>query len=135
MGLHIKIRIPVYKKDKWERLNKQGKIEVSSDADTLSEGYTALKEEIDRLLSELDASVRLADSLTELEDEIQQKTYTLKSLTNDINRAARHYESLTLFLKQFGVDPQANRLTFDERLLLESSSAAEVEVLPPDLEV
>lgn len=132
MAVHIEIRIPVYKIDKWERLNKQGKIEVSADTDTLSEGYTALREEIDRLLSELEAANRLADRLHEMEDEIKHKTYKLNLLRSDIVRATTHYESLQLFLKQFGVDAQSNRLTFDRELLLESSSAAAVEVLPPE---
>lgn len=122
----------LYKLDKWKQLRKQGKIEVSSDVDTISEGYIALGEEIDRLLSEFEAGNRLANKLHELEDEIQQKTYKLNLLRSDIVRATTHYESLQLFLKQFGVDAQSNRLTFDRELLLESSSAAAVEVLPPE---
>lgn len=128
MAIHMKIRIPVYKKNKWESFLKHGKITVSSDIDTISEGYKALKEEIDQLLTEMEASSQLAGSLNEMEDEIRKKTYTLQSLTDKINKATEHYESLALFLKQFGVDPEAKRLTFDKKFILESAAATAIEV-------
>lgn len=134
MAVHIKIRIPVYKKNSWGSFDRQGKLEVSSDVEALSESYTALKREIDQLVSEMDGSVRLAGSLHEMETEIKTAAQTLERLKTDIDKATRHYESLKLFLKQFGVDPQANRLTFDERLRLESSSEAAIEVLSKNSE-
>jgi len=134
MAVHIKIRIPVYKKNDWGSFDRQGKVEVSSDVEALSEGYAALKGEIDQLVSEMDGSIRLAGSLREMETEIKTAAQTLEQLKRDIDRATRHYESLKLFLKQFGVDPQATRLTFDERLRLESSSEAAIEVLSEDSE-
>ena len=129
MAVHIKIRIPVYKKNDWGSFDRQGKVEVSSDVEALSEGYAALKGEIDQLVSEMDGSIRLAGSLREMETEIKTAAQTLEQLKRDIDKATRHYESLKLFLKQFGVDPQASRLTFDKKLRLESSSEAAIEVL------
>lgn len=134
MAVHIKIRIPVYKKNSWGSFDRQGKVEVSSDVEALSEGYEALKGEIDQLISEMDGSIRLAGSLHEMETNIKTAAQTLEQLKRDIDKATRHYESLKLFLKQFGVDPQASRLTFDERLRLESSSAAAIEVLSQNSE-
>jgi len=134
MAVHIKIRIPVYKKNDWGSFDRQGKVEVSSDVEALSEGYEALKGEIDQLVSEMDGSIRLAGSLHEMETNIKTAAQTLEQLKRDIDKATRHYESLKLFLKQFGVDPQASRLTFDERLRLESSSEAAIEVLSQNSE-
>lgn len=125
----LKIAIPVYKNNEWENLSKKGKIEVSSEVDSLSEGYKSLKAEIDELLAELDAQNRLAKSAHELEMEIERKSYTLKSLLKDIEKATEHYESLKLFLQTLGVDPLAPRLTFDKRFLPQDSSLAEVKVI------
>ena len=93
----LKISLPVYKKYQWERLEKDGKIEVSSEVDSLTDGYEFLKIQIDNLLSELDAQNRLADDADKLEREIQQKTHTLKSLVKDIEKATKHYEKLRFF--------------------------------------
>jgi len=135
MAVHLKIRIPVYKKNEWGSFDRKGKLEISSDVEAISEGYAALKKEIDQLVSEMDGSIRLAASLNEIELETITATQTLERLKRDISKATRHYESLKLFLKQFGVDTQASRLTFDERLRLESSSEAAVEVLSQNSEV
>ncbi|MEG4047805.1 hypothetical protein [Microcoleus sp. Pol17_C1] len=125
----LKISIPVYKKNEWDNLSKKGKVEVFSEVDNLSEGYELLKAQIDELLAELDAQNRLAKSASALEVEIESKSYTLKSLLKDIEKATEHYESLKLFLQALGVDPVAQRLTFDKRFLLQDSSLAEVKVI------
>jgi hypothetical protein len=82
----LKISIPIYKIDKWDRLEKDGKIEVSSEVDSLTDGYESLRIQIDNLLAQLDASVRLADDASKLETEIAQKAYTLRTyaLTKNI---------------------------------------------------
>jgi len=54
----------------------------------------------------------------------------LKNLLKDIQQATAHYESLQLFLEKLGIDPTMPRLTFDRKLLLQSASVSEVEVLP-----
>lgn len=124
--------IPVYKKDKWERLEKKGKLEVSSDVDSLLDGYEMLKQQLDNLLAELDAGNRLAEDSQSLECQIQQQSYTLKTLIKDIERATEHYESLKLFLQTLGVDPTAHRLTFDKQFLLKSALVSQLEILPPE---
>ena len=124
----LKISLPVYKKYQWERLEKDGKIEVSSEVDSLTDGYKSLKIQIDNLLSELDAQNRLADDADKLEREILDKTRTLKSVVKDIENATRHYEKLRFFLQRFGVDPLAQRLTFDEKFLLQDASVSQMEV-------
>ena len=128
----LKISLPVYKIDKWQRLEKDGKIEVSSEVDSLSEGYESLKIQIDNLLAELDGQNRLAEDCEKLENEIQEKARTLKQLTKDIEKATKHYENLRLFLEGLGVDPIARRLTFDEKFLLQDASVSEIEVLSSD---
>lgn len=129
---HLKISVPVYKKGRWDSFHKKGKVEVTSDVDDLSQGYEALKKQIDNLLAELDASTRLAESAGSMEREIEEKACVLKSLKRDIERATQHYEDLKIFLKAFGVDPDASRLTFDKRFLLSEASATEVEVISSD---
>lgn len=125
----LKISIPVYKKNEWSSFDRDGKIEVCSDVDNLSEGYQALKVQIDELLSDIDAETRLAKDVRALELEMQNKAITLKNLLRDIEKATEHYESLRLFLQRLGVDPVAPRLTFDKRFLLQEASLSEVEVI------
>ncbi|MEG4037669.1 hypothetical protein QUA03_28130 [Microcoleus sp. S36b_A4] len=129
---YLKISIPVYKKDKWERLEKDGKLEVSSEVDSISDGYQILKDQLDDLLAELDAQNRLAEDAQQLEAEIKQKSYTLKTLTKDIERATAHYQSLKLFLERLGIDPAAHQLAFDKRFLLQDASLSEVEIVPSE---
>lgn len=124
---HLKVSIPVYKKNSWHTLKKDGKIEVSSDVDNLADGYKALKNQIDELLHELDAQSRLADSARSLEDQIEQKASALKNILKDIERATDHYESLKFFLQNLGIDPVAQRLTFDKRFLPQEVSIVEIE--------
>ena len=124
----LKISIPVYKKDKWDQLEKSGRIEVSSDVDNLSEGYQALGIEIDNLLVELQAQNRLAGELKELESEKFDKIQVLKALTSQIKLATEHYDNLKLFLEKLGIDPDARRLTFDKKFLLQDASMSEVEI-------
>ncbi|MEG3845246.1 hypothetical protein [Microcoleus sp. herbarium14] len=123
----LKISVPVYKKNKWDNFEKDGRIEVSSDVDNLSEGYKLLKVEIEKLLAEMEAENRLAKQVNQLETEIEDKTYILKSLVRDIEKATEHYENLKIFLERLGVDPIASRLTFDKRFLLRDASLSQVE--------
>ncbi|MEG3907329.1 hypothetical protein QT979_08530 [Microcoleus sp. w2-18bC1] len=125
----LKISVPVYKKNNWENLEKDGRIEVSSDVDNLSEGYQSLKLEIDKLLSEVNAENRLAKEVHELELEIENKAWKLKGILKDIEKATEHYESLKFFLQNLGVDPISPRLTFDKRFLPQEASISEVKVI------
>jgi predicted RNase H-like nuclease (RuvC/YqgF family) len=123
----LKISVPVFKKDKWKNLEKDGKIEVSSDVDNLSEGYQSLKIEIDKLLSELNAENRLAEQAHALEREIERKAFELEGLNKNIEKATEHYEDFKIFLERLGIDPTAPRLTFDKRFLLRDASLSQIE--------
>jgi hypothetical protein len=125
----IKISIPVYRKGNWNTLKKDGTVKVSSDVDNLSEGYKALKVEIQKLLDEVAAENRLAYHAHQLDKEIEDKTRILKSLVCDIEKATEHYENLKLFLERLGLDPVASRLTFDKRFLLRDASLSQVEAV------
>lgn len=125
----LKISLPVYKIDKWDSLQKDGKIEVSSEVDDLSEGYQNLKLQIDKLLLELNAQNRLAKEARELDTEIRIKTRKLESILKDIEKATEHCENLKFFLLHLGVDPNSSFLIFDKQLLLQESSLTEIEVI------
>jgi seryl-tRNA synthetase len=124
----LEISVPVYRKDKYARLEKEGKIQVSSEVDTLSDGYKRLKKEIDDLMAEIDGQTRLADEIDSLQCEIENKSHTLSRLVKDIEKATEHYKNLTILLTSLGVDPTQKRLTIDTQLLLSDASVAEVEV-------
>jgi FtsZ-binding cell division protein ZapB len=122
----LEISVPVYRRDRWNRLEKDGKIQVSSEVDTLSEGYKPLKHELDILLAQVDAETRLAETAETLQLEIDEKTRKLSRLAQDIERASEHYESLKIFLQNLGIDPTKKQLTFDKHLLLSSGSVSDV---------
>jgi len=126
----LKISIPVYKRDKWDSFDREGKLVVSSDVDNLSEGYQSLKLEIEELISELKAESRLAQDVYKLECQIKAKAFELKELLKDIERATAHYESLKFFLMNLGIDPTSSRLTFDKQFLPQDASLSQVEVVP-----
>jgi predicted RNase H-like nuclease (RuvC/YqgF family) len=126
--MFLKIAVPVYRKDRWQTLEKAGKIEVSCEADTLSEGYEKLKTEIEALMAKVNGETRLAKEAGLIQQEIDQKSSILSSLMVDIERAQEHYKNLKLLLESFGVDPRHRRLTFDTQFLLADASVAEVEV-------
>ena len=127
--MHLEISVPVYRRDKWNRLEKDGRIQVSSEVDTLSEGYPALKKELENLLTQVDVETRLADDSLTLQLEIEEQTSKLTNIKKDIERASEHYKSLRLFLEKLGIDPSKKHLTFDKQLLLSSASISEIEVM------
>ena len=126
----LKISLPVYKRNKWDNLEKDGRIEVSSDVDTLSEGDQSLRLEIEKLLLQMKAENRLAEELHTLECEVETKAFQLKMLVKDVERATAHYESLKFFLMNLGIDPTSSRLTFDKQFLPQDASLSQVEVVP-----
>ena len=123
----IKISIPVYKKGNWDTLKKDGTVKVSSDVDTLSEGYQLLKTEAEKLLAEVNAENRLAADAYQLNKEIEKKSCILKDLVHDIEKATEHYNNLKIFLERLGIDPIAPRPTFDKRFLMRDASLSLVE--------
>jgi HD-GYP domain-containing protein (c-di-GMP phosphodiesterase class II) len=130
----LQIAVPVYRRDRWGRLERDGKIEVSSEVDTLSEGYKALKAELDALLVQVNAETRLAETALTLQLEIEEKTRRLDELKQDIRLASDHYASLKIFLENLGIDPKKKQLTFDKQLLLSSGLVEDVRVLPDQLD-
>ncbi len=126
----LEISVPVYRKDRWGRLERDGKIQVSSEVDTLSEGYQSLKQEIDTLLAQIEAETSLAQTALELQKEIDEKFYTLARLAQDIERASEHYKNLKVFLEKLGIDHTKKQLTFDTHLLLSSGSVSDVAATP-----
>jgi hypothetical protein len=126
----LEISVPVYTKDKWNRLELDGRIQVSSEVDTLSEGYKSLKQELDALLTQVDAETRLAETALDLQLEIDDKTRQLAKLAKDIMLASEHYKNLKIFLENLGIDPKKKQLTFDTHLLLSSGSVSAIATAP-----
>jgi hypothetical protein len=122
----LEISVPVYRRDRWDRLERDGKIQVSSEVDTLSEGYKSLKQELDALLTQVDAETRLAQTALALQEEIDKKNYTLTRLAQDIERASEHYKNFKIFLENLGIDHTKKQLTFDTHLLLSSGPVSDV---------
>jgi len=133
MTVHIEFDIPVYRADRYEQLERQGRIKVSSNIETLEEGnltkeYNRLKKETDILITDLNARTRLAEEVCELEDQIRWKSKDLKNLLDDIERAQKHYDSLKIVLENLGINPKASNLSFSTDKLLLSAAGAKVEV-------
>jgi len=134
--MFLKISVPVYKKDRWNRLELDGKIEVSSEVDALSEGYNDLKKELDALLTKVDAETRLAETAEVLQLEINEQKRKLSALAKDIEQASEHYKNFKVFLENLGIDPRKKQLTFDQHLLLSSGPVSDVAAksVPSDFE-
>jgi vacuolar-type H+-ATPase subunit I/STV1 len=130
----LEISVPVYKRDRWGRLERDGKIQVSSEVDTLSEGYQLLKKELDDLLAKVDAETRLAETAEALQLDIEEKTRKLTRIAQDIERASEHYKSLEIFLQNLGVNPKKEQLTFDKHLLLLSGPVSDVAAMSDPLD-
>jgi len=136
MTAHIEIDVPVYRLDRYDQLERQGRIKLSSNIGTIEEGsltkeYERLKKEADILIADINARTRLAAEISELEDQIRWKGNQLADLKKDIERATEHYECLKLFLENLGFNPKNSRLTFDKQLLL-SQTASELKVSPTE---
>jgi len=131
MTTYIEIDIPVYRTDRYENLERNGRIKVSSNISTLEEGvlteeYEKLRKEIDLLIANTNNKTRLAGEISTLEDEIRWKSETLKNLVRDIERAKEHYNTLVAFLKTLGIDAKMARFTIDTNLLLSPTSETEL---------
>jgi HD-GYP domain-containing protein (c-di-GMP phosphodiesterase class II) len=92
----------------------------------LSEGYKSLKQELDALLTEVDAETRLAETALRLQLEIDENTRKLTELAKDIELASEHYKNFKVFLQNLGIDPIKKQLTFDKHLLLSSGPVSDV---------
>lgn len=138
MTVHIEFDIPVYRADRYEQLERQGRIKVSSNIETFEQGtltkeYERLKKEAEILIADINARSRLAAEVGELEDQIRWKSQNLKDILRDIERATTHYSALKALLESFGVvNPKSPALSFDTTLLL-SQAGSKVEVTPTDI--
>jgi HD-GYP domain-containing protein (c-di-GMP phosphodiesterase class II) len=130
----LEISVPVYRRDRWGRLERDGKIQVSSEVDTLSEGYKSLKQELDALLTQVDAETRLAETALTLQLEIDEKTRKLTQIAQDIEQASEHYKNFKIFLQNLGIDPTKKQLTFDKHLLLSSGPVSDVAAISDPLD-
>jgi hypothetical protein len=131
MTTYIEIDIPVYRADRYEQLERTGRVKVSSNIATLPEGdlakeYEKLKKEIEILIADTNSRTRLAADVSTLEDEFLWKSQTLKNLVRDIERATEHYNTLLAFLKTVGVDGKQSRFTIATDFLLSPTSEVEV---------
>jgi hypothetical protein len=131
MTTYLEIDIPVYRADRYEQLERSGRLKVSSNIATFEEGdltkeYERLKKEVDILLDNTNSRTRLAAEVSTLEDEIRWKSQTLKNLVRDIERATEHYNTLLAFLKTLGVDGKQSRFTVATDFLLSPSSEVQV---------
>ena len=131
MTTYLEIDIPVYRTDRYDQLERNGRIKVSSNISSIEEGvltkeYERLKKEIDILIANTNNRTRLAAEVSTLEDEIRWKSETLKNLVHDIERAKEHYNTLLAFLQTLGVDAKQPRFTIETKILLSSSSEVEL---------
>jgi len=131
MTTYLEIDIPVYWTDRYDKLESNGRIKVSSNISSLEEGalteeYEKLKKEIDILIANTNNRTRLAAEVSTLEDEIRWKSQTLKELVSDIERAKKHYNTLLAFLRAVGIDGKQSRFTIDANFLLSPTSEVEL---------
>ena len=131
MTTYLEIDIPVYRTDRYDQLERSGRIKVSSNISSLEEGvltkeYERLKKEVEILIVNTNNRTRLAAEVSTLEDEIRWKSDILKNLVRDIEKAREHYNTLLAFLRGLGVDGKLPRLTIDANLLLSPTSEAEL---------
>jgi len=134
MTINIEFDIPVYRLDRYEQLERQGRVKISSTIDALKEGdltkeYERLRKETDILIANINARTRLAAETSEIEDELRWKSQKLKDILDDIEKAKGHLDTLKLLLQNLGVDSNSRltKLTFDKQLLL-TESGAQVQV-------
>jgi hypothetical protein len=129
--INLKISLPVYKSSSWNKLVHEGTIEVSSDVDSLSEGYIALKLKIDELLRDMNLRVHIAGKIEDLDLELSSKEEELKTLEFQIQRATAQHERLREFLRNMGIDAADSYLTYHPTLL-PGSQPKTVEVIGDD---
>jgi len=85
MTAHIEFDIPVYREDRYEQLERQGRIKISSNIETFVEGnitqeYEQLRREANILIADINARTRLAAQVSEVEDELRWKSEKLKNI-------------------------------------------------------
>jgi hypothetical protein len=116
MTTHIEIDVPIYRADRYEQLERQGRIKLSSNIETIEEGsltkeYERLKKEADILVADINARTRLAAEVSELEDQIRWKGNQLARPQEGHRKSNRTLQKFKAFLRKFRSRSQA--VTFD----------------------
>jgi hypothetical protein len=133
--INLKISVPVCRINSWDSIETDGRIEIASDTDSLSDSYEALKNQVNELLRELDAENHLLADLKELNSEIACKKNTLSRMDNSLKVATEQYERLATFLKAFGINPNDSYLVVDNDALLKLGSPAPTSTVDYDDEI
>jgi chromosome segregation ATPase len=126
--INLKISVPVYQSGGFNKLVHEATIEVSSDVDSLSEGYTALKTKINDLLRDTNLQAHLAGEIQDLDAEIAAKKGTLEAIESRIQRATEQHERLRQFLRNMGIEAADSHLTYHPNYLSDPQSKT-VEVI------
>lgn len=132
---NVKISVPTYRLNTWGHLDKQGEVELSAEVDALSDGYAALKEQVDELLAQVKAENRVVTELGTINSEIDKSQKTLRRLNERIDAAKSQLERLEKFLRRLGIDPNSYSLDINSNPALdaaidEPAVAVEVETYP-----
>ena len=114
---NIRIDIPTYKSNSWGQLEKQGDLQVSANVDSLSDGYAALKVQINELLKQVNAENQIVVDLHKLTAEIDSRQKTLRHLNQKIEVAKAQLQKLEKFLRRLGIDPTSYSLDISNRVL------------------
>ena len=132
----IKISIPTYKANSWGQLDKQGEVQISAEVDSLSDGYAALKVQVDELLAQANAENQIVVNLQKLGNEIDRRKATLRTLNDKIETARAQLQRLEKFLRRLGINPANYSLDISNHALgsvmdeTEESVAVEAKVDP-----
>jgi chromosome segregation ATPase len=130
--VNLKISVPIYELSAFNKLaHHAATVEISSDVDSLSEGYTALKSKINDLLRDANLQARLAGEIGDLEATIAAKKGTLEAMESRIQRATEQYERLREFLRNMGIEAADSYLTYHPNYL-SGSHPKTVEVIGDD---
>jgi len=131
----LKINIPTYKSNSWGQLEKHGDLQVSSNVDSLSDGYAALKVQIDELLAQVNAENQIVIDLHQLVSEIDSRQTTLRHLNQKIEVAKAQLQKLERFLRRLGIHPTSYSLDISSNPALDAAIMDEPEAVAAEVEV
>ena len=93
--------------------------------DSLSEGYAALKAEVNELLKQTNAENQIVLELNQLHEEIDSKKKVLRDLSESIDRAKAQMSRLRTFLRRLGINPSDYVLEISSNPDLDAASTDE----------
>jgi chromosome segregation ATPase len=131
----IKISVPTYTANSWGQLDKQGEIEVSAEVDSLSEGYTALKTQIDELLTQTNAENKIVTDIQIINSQIDRRKKILRDLDEKTERAKAQLQRLEKFLRRLGINPTDYSLEISTNPALDAATDKSEEVVAVEAEV